>query len=200
MFCAPDKCPHRKEPWRIRRGTSCGPTKEHGGSRTTSHTTSLNSSRVVCVGAGRFRGPLACCVRSAAGRVHRQWPISTTAGETRWSLGTRSGALGTARHGEFLRGSPRSAPVPVGPVRMRFPGGAAAARGDGRRSALAARVAARPSAPIVPRTALGGRLDGQRRLGAMPPDECHRIMPKRHSGIAVLPSRDILWRNSISLE
>jgi transposase len=54
-----------------------------------------------------------CCARSAAGRVHRHRPISTTAGETPWSLGVLSGALGTARRTGSLRGSPSSAPVPV---------------------------------------------------------------------------------------
>src|ERR671934_1961804 len=47
---------------------------------------------------------VACCVRSAAGRVPRHRPRSTTAGGMRWSLGVPSGARGTARHTGSLRG------------------------------------------------------------------------------------------------
>src|SRR5499427_854082 len=104
---------------------------------------------VVARGASRS---VACCVRSAAGRVHRHRPRSTTADGMRWSLGVRSGARGTARHTGSLRGSPRAAPVPVRSIHALPASGTPPAQG-GRSAGLAVRATGPPSARKMPSSA-----------------------------------------------
>src|SRR5215471_9317520 len=88
---------------------------------------------------------VACCARSAAGRVPRHRPRSTTAGETRWSLGVPSGARGTARHTGSLQGSPTFAPVPVRSIHALPEQGPPPAQGK-RSAGLGARATGPPSA------------------------------------------------------